>query len=106
MQKRSGFHTDNKKTYRSARTMRRRSDLRSIIKKPNAFGGTIANSGGGGTTSKARNRAAEGQCANGQAECKPSGERTKRKRSALRSHKKKTKRASKPQYKSQATAKR
>ena len=57
-----------KKTYRSAKTMRKRSELPSILKKPNAFRRRIAHSGGGGTISKARDRAAEGQCANGQAE--------------------------------------
>ena len=74
MQKRSGVHTDNKKkllvkkTYRSAKTMRKRSELPSILNNPNAVRRTIAHSGGGGTISKARDRAAERQCANGQAD--------------------------------------
>ena len=74
MHKRIGFHTDNKKnlqvkkTYRSARTMGKRRELPNILKKPNAFKRKLANSGGGKTISKARDRAAERQCANGQAE--------------------------------------
>ena len=68
MHRRSGIHYILKKTYKSARTMRKRRELPSILKKPNALRRTLANSGGGGTISKARDRAAEGQCANGQAE--------------------------------------